>query len=207
MTHDDKADECFENAYLLSRLKDICSDEFSLFWGRGWSCRDENAYLRELLDWDRSPMSYVQAWLRGDRPVLDTRSSSDEEISRALKLLVEELHYLNHAFLYTDHLSDRRLYQLIVREVLSSELKKLSRPRGPVYWNFCSYTEDSDYDGDEEEETSADVDDCAREQNWLIYYATDRERRRWFLEHGAALPPKKVPLHPRPYIPEKVDFH
>ena len=207
MTPDDKADECFENAYYISRLKELCSDEFELFLGKGWSYQRENEYLRELYDWDRAPMRYVQRCLRSGQIVLDTRTASDEEISIALQLLIYELHERNHAFIYVDHLSDRRLYQLIVREVLSAELKYLPNAKSPVYWNFCSYTENSDYNGDEEEETNYEVLDCAREQNWLSYYATDGERRRWLTTHGQTLPPKKTAPYRRAYLTERVDFN
>ncbi len=207
MTLQDKVDGYFENAYLLHCLEDYCGDEFTLFLEKRWSCERENEYLRELIDWDRSPMSYVATWLRPRVSILDSRTSSDSEVSRALVALVDELHRLGHAFLYTEHLSDRRLYQLIVHEVLSSELKKLTVRRGPVYWNFCSYTEESDYDGDEDDESYYDVLDCAREQNWLSYYATDCERRRWLLKYGGELPPKKIAPYRRSYIREKVDFH
>ena len=204
---DDVGSEIFEHAYLLGRLQDLRGDDFVLcLKNKNWTYRERNEYLRELLDWERAPMRFIYNCLSPKPIILDTRVADDSEISRALFSLVSQLRKLNHVILYADHLSDRRLYRLIVQNVLPCELKFLPNAKSPVYWNFCSYTETRDYD-DEEEETNVDECDCAREQNWLSYYATDTQRRSWLLKFGKSLPPKMQAPHRRAYIRDRVSFH
>lgn len=198
------SDDYFENIYLMNRLKDISEDEFKLFRGKNWSLKRENEYLRELLAWEIAPMAYVQNWLVNSPVYLDTRTASESQIGYALFLLVSELQDLNHQFCYVAHLSDRRLYQLIVRGVLSSDLKYL--PKAPVVWNFCSFFEDCEVEP-EEDETYEDAVERADEWNWLVYYASDLQRRRWLRKNkGVPLPPKRKPPYERCYIPTSDEF-
>ena len=193
----DAADDVFENAYLLDRLQDLLDDDFLLFIKRGRSLKRENEYLREALAWERAPIRYVYECLPGRPAIADARTASDEEISRALFDLVRRLREINHVILYADHLSDRRLYRLIVRNVLSQELKYLPDAKSPVYWNFCYFTEEEDDEVLEDD----------REWNWLTYYATDAQRRAWLLRSGEGLPPKLSAPHRREYLAERVCFH
>ena len=78
---------------------------------------------------------------------------------------------------FTDHLSDRQLYCLILRDILPSPEKKLDLPRNYLHWHF--------------------LDLEAQPETWLAYYASDEERDAWRLETGQALPPRRNPPHPR----------
>ena len=72
---------------------------------------------------------------------------------------------------FTDHLSDRELYQLIFRDILPSEEKKIEDTDSYLHW---------------------DCADASRNPEiYLRYYASDQERLEWEDEHGYP-PPQRI---------------
>ena len=102
---------------------------------------------------------------------------SDVELSKLLTETIAKLYSQRIVLDFTDHLSDRQLYCLILRDILPSPEKKLDLPRNYLHWHF--------------------LDDEAQPEIWLMYYASDEEREAWGEESGQALPPKKKPPYPR----------
>jgi hypothetical protein len=78
---------------------------------------------------------------------------------------------------FTDHLTDRELYQLIFRDILPSEEKNLDSTESYLHWD-C-------------------VDASRHPHIWLCYYATEEEREEWVREHNELAPGKKTPPHCR----------
>jgi hypothetical protein len=78
---------------------------------------------------------------------------------------------------FTEHLSDRQLYCLILRDILPSPEKKLDLPRNYLHWHFL------------------DVE--SQPEIWLAFYASEEEREMWAAETGQPLPPRQDPPHPR----------
>jgi hypothetical protein len=86
---------------------------------------------------------------------------------------IERLYAQRVVLEYTDHLDDRQLYALILRDILPSMEKKIESPPRFLHWD-CA-------------DASGDVD------VWLRYYASDAERRVWAQENRRPLPPSETP--------------
>ena len=189
---------------MLDALNDLLSDdERNLFRNNGWTIRQENAYLRELLDWESAPMKPIRDWFDKPPIIINPKSVDEETLSRELKKLLLELKRLNIEFIYVDHLSDRRLYEIIVKLVLPIGLKFLPNVQSPCYWNCCPFMDD-----DNELPDKFDLTDgyyaSVEQRVWLTYYATDSQRMQWEdskeWQSQAELPPKITPMHRRDYL-------
>lgn len=177
----DRAAAMFENALLRDEAKEYVDDTSFIFRHfRRLSVEKENEYLRETLAWESAPIQPIVDWLDPSWQPLDVSSATDAEISSALRDLLERLRLLNHEIWRADHLSNRRLYELIVRRLLPCKLKRLPRSRSPYVWNFEFYTEDGRLDASDE-------------SIWLTYYATPEERVHWSQDRDVALPQHKTP--------------
>ena len=77
----------------------------------------------------------------------------------------------------TAHLSDRQLYCLIARDILSAQEKKVMLPNKYLRWQCLDVSHD--------------------EESWLRFYATDEDRAKWAYETGLKLPPKEGLPFPR----------
>ena len=79
---------------------------------------------------------------------------------------------------FTDHLSDRELYTLILRDILPVEEKRIEGAGHTLHWD-CSESEEGNSEA------------------WLRFYASDQDRTRWLKEHGGPIPPHQEPPYPR----------
>lgn len=172
----------WENAELHDEAREYLDDSTYFFHRfRRLTVEEENEYLRETLAWEGAPILPIGDWLDATWRPLDVASASESEISAALRDLLERLRLLNHEIWRADHLSNRRLYELIVRRLLPCKMKRLTTARSPYVWNFEFYSEDGRLDASDE-------------SIWLTYYATSEERRVWSQErNAAALPQRKTP--------------
>ena len=102
---------------------------------------------------------------------------SDAELHACLWETLERLYDRRIVLDFTDHLSDRQLYTLIIRDILPSHEKKIDLPRNYLHWHFL------------------DID--VQPEIWLTYYASDEERRMFAEGTGQKLPPKALPPYPR----------
>lgn len=211
-------EDVFANTFILNRLRSIPVDprEILFIKERRFPLDEENKRLLQLLEWERAPMKYVYEWFDEKPTLVNTATATDEEMANAVRELTLALRAVNHIVLYTEHLSDRRLYQLLIHDVLNCDIKYLPNSESPYYWNFCPCTEDSDYENDEEPNDDACLDlddetdvscDSVRERVWLTYYATEPQRKRWAEVYKRSLPPKAALPYPRAYLYERVDFH
>lgn len=178
--------------YLLNCLRSIPADAREINFARKLrSLEQVNSYLRDMFDWERVPMKCVYEWLEPAPKIVDSRTADDKEVAEALKKLCESLRAVNHVVNYADHLSDRRLYSLLVHTVLTERMKYLPNAKSPVYWDFCGYTEDDEF--------TDENCDAMFEAVWLAYYADDEQRARWEEKNHAAAPEKLVPEHYREF--------
>lgn len=174
-----KADVFFENAALRAETENYIDE--SLFVRLHFAdLKAENAYLRETLVWEGSPILTLRECLGASWSQPDVSSASEEEIAEALRDLVERLRSLHQEIWRADHLSNRRLYQLLVKWVLPDNQKRLPKPPCPTVWTFEFFTEDRELDD-------------ADETIWLTYYATAEERRCWAQDRNATPPPRLTP--------------
>ena len=91
-----------------------------------------------------------------------------------LKQTTQELYSKNIVLRCTDHLSDRELYTIIYRDILTCCEKKVDVPGKALEWMCVEDTE-----------------------TWLRYYASPVERRRYQEEYEAELPPADAPKFKR----------
>ena len=175
---DRETDALLENAELRDEAKEYL-DETVLRRFRPFSVEEENEYLRETIAWESAPILPLAKQLDASWRQLDVSAASEPEISAALRDLLERLRRLNQEIWRADHLSNRRLYELIVHRILPCKLKRLTSGRSPNIWNFEFYTEFEFLD--------------ASDEIWLTYYATPEERLLWSQDHNAAPPQRQTP--------------
>lgn len=134
----------------------------------------ENEYLESMLAWERAPALPIAKWFSPSLQLPSPDSLSDEQISELLVETIAQLYSQNVVLRYTDHLSDRELYAVILRDILPCCEKKVEIAGKNLEWRCI-----------EDNET------------WLRYYATPVDRRRFQEEHGIELPPSEAPRYKR----------
>lgn len=173
----DEVDHLLRNAQLRDALEPLFDESIGSVNAHVMTTRRENEFLQSMLEWERAPMIPVSQWFDPELVLPAPDRLSDEEISRLLEQTIEQL-YCEHIVLdFTNHLSDRQLYTIIYRDILTSYEKKLARRDTYLHWD-CSNAE-------------ADPD------TWLRYYATDDEREAWADESGEDPPLREVPPYQR----------
>ncbi len=186
--------EAFEYGYLRWRAQEYWDDSFVFIERAKLSLAERNEFYRETLDWETAPALKIVDWTT---PVWKPRGAaelSDPQVSLELLKVATRLYELGHVVYRADHLSDRRLYNLILKHVLNGkEVKRLKR-RARCCWNFCGYAQDASF--------CAPMDELF-EYNELAFYATDDERFDWAAATGRKLPPKKM-LARRDFFPFNV---
>ena len=170
-------DQLLLNARLRDELEPFLDESVHILDCRRLSTSAENEFLAQMLAWERAPVLPISKWFEPELTLPPHGSLSDKELSSLLTKTIQKLYSQRIVLDFSDHLSDRQLYCLIVRDILPSPEKKLDLPRNYLHWHFL--------DG----ETQPEI--------WLTYYASDEEREIWASETGQALPPRQQPPHPR----------
>lgn len=93
----------------------------------------------------------------------------DQSLEPLLSTIVDTLASMRIFLEFTDHLSDRELYEILWSEVLREEVWMSNHRDAATFLSLCRY---------EAEDTEA----------WLRYYADEEERRRWAAECGTEVP-------------------
>jgi len=173
-------DEVIQNMELMTELEPYEDESIQCIDVHHWTIRDINEYLKAMLDWEKAPVLPIRNWFNPPLVPASPAQLNDEELSAALKWLTDRLYEKKIVLDYTDHLSDRALYKLIVNRILPMSEKLIPFPRYCRHWD-CSY-----------EGTERD-----HQEIWLTYYASDEERDAWEEMHDGIIPPKRLPLYPR----------
>ena len=172
-------DELLRNAELRSELEPYFDESISRINVQHISLHHENEYLAAMLEWEMAPVLPIYRWFEPElRPPHSSRLD-DKDISRILGDLIARLFEKDIVLDFTDHLSDRELYQVICQDILPSREKKIDKRRGALLWD-CSYI-------------GCITDPTA----WLTYYASDEDRDDWEERYGLPLPEKELPKYPR----------
>jgi hypothetical protein len=137
----------------------------------------ENEFLASMLAWEQAPIVPIAQWFEPELKLTPPDQLDDDMLHAALWNAIDRLYSRRIVLDFTDHLSDRQLYCLIVRDILPCPEKKIDARNGYLHWD-CS-------------ETGGTPDD------WLRYYASDEDRALWLEEAGGDLPPREVPPFPR----------
>lgn len=173
----DEVDELLLNARLRDELEPFYDESIEILNVRKLSTRKENEFLASLLAWERAPTVPISQWFEPELKLPAAETLSDNALRRELNHAIHRLYEKRIVLEFTDHLSDRQLYCLIVRDILPSCEKKIDQPKNYLHWH-C-------------------LDEGADPELWLRYYASDVERQAWTEETGQLLPPQQAPPYRR----------
>jgi hypothetical protein len=172
-----EVDELLLNARLRDELEPFLDESVHILDCRRLPTSDENEFLAQMLAWERAPVLPIAKWFQPELTLPTPDQLSDAQLRKLLQETIERLNAQRIVLDFTDHLSDRQLYCLIMRDILPSPEKKLDLPRNYLHWHF--------------------LDNEAQPEVWLMYYASDEEREAWAEETGQPLPAKQKPPYPR----------
>ncbi len=170
-------DQLLENARLWDQLEPYEDDSLWFIRCMRPPVEVENQYLEAMLAWEQAPVLPVAQWFDPPLELPPPQEVSPKELPQLLDEVVHKLFQRRIVLHFTDHLSDRELYEIIYRGILPAREKRLDLPGVYYHWD-C-----------------ADV--ASHPQVWLRYYATEQQRRRWSREHHLPLPPRETPPYRR----------
>jgi hypothetical protein len=173
----EEVDELMLNARLRDELEPFLDESVHILDCRRLPTSDENEFLAQMLAWERAPVLPIAKWFQPELVLPPPDQITDQQLRTLLSETIERLYSQRIVLDFTDHLTDRQLYCLILRDILPSPEKKLDLPRNYLHWHFL------------------DVE--SQPEIWLAYYASDTERDLWASETGQPLPPRRQPPHPR----------
>ncbi len=178
----DDVDHLMRNADLRNQLEPYFDEAICRVNVEAFSTAKENEFLASMLAWERAPVLPIAEWFDPplSLPLPDTFSDDAVGNGDLHTLLWDTIYRLFEKRIvldFTDHLTDRELYQLIFRDILPSEEKNLDSTESYLHWD-C-------------------VDASRHPHIWLCYYATEEEREEWVREHNELAPGKKTPPHCR----------
>jgi len=178
----DEVDHLLRNAQLRDELEPYFDEAIGRVNVHVFSTPKENEFLEAMLAWERAPVLPISAWFD---PPLEVPHPEDIPLNEDGELLLHEtlwdvIHKLFEKRIvldFTDHLSDRDLYRLIYRDILSSQEKLVETAGAYLHWDCADATGDPEL--------------------WLRFYASDRERENWADEFDEPLPAKEEPPYAR----------
>ncbi len=137
----------------------------------------ENEYLASILAWERAPVLAISRWFEPELVLPPPDTLRDEELHELLWDTIRRLYDQRIVLEFTDHLSDRELYCLLIRDILPACEKKLDVPKNYLHWHCLDPDDDPD--------------------TWLRFYATVEERQGWAEENQREMPSRQRPPYPR----------
>ena len=173
----DEVDQLLRNAELRDELERYFDESISRVNVQHFSLAAENEFLAAMLAWEQAPVLPIYRWFEPEMRLPRSESLDDESLQKILWDVVRKLYQKRIVLDFTDHLSDRELYNLVFRDILPAREKKIDWPNNYLHWD-CSGA-----DGD------PDV--------WLRYYATEEEREDWADMYSQPLPMQLPPPYPR----------
>jgi hypothetical protein len=163
-----EVEHLMRNAQLRDALEPLVDESISRVNAEIMTTCNENEFLESMLEWERAPMLPIREWFDPHLEIPSPEDLDDNELSALLHDTVEQL-YAQHVVLdFTDHLTDRQLYCLIYRDILSSHEKRIRRKNNYLHWDCANANGDP--------------------ETWLRYYASQEEREIWASETGQTLP-------------------
>jgi hypothetical protein len=173
----DEVDQLLLNARLRDELEPFLDESVHILDCRRLPTPEENEFLAQMLAWERAPVLPISRWFEPELVLPAPDRLTDEQLSSQLTESLGRLYDQRIVLDFSEHLSDRQLYTLIIRDILPSHEKKIDLPRNYLHWHCL------------------DMD--ATPEVWLTYYASEEEREAWAEESGQPLPPQKTPPYPR----------
>ena len=169
----EEVDQLLLNARLRDELEPFLDESVHILDCRRLPTSAENEFLSQMLAWERAPVLPIGKWFEPELTLTSPEKLMVEELHERLWETIEKLYSQRIVLDFTDHLNDRQLYSLILRDILPSPEKKLALPRNYLHWHFL------------------DID--TQPEIWLTFYASDDDRQTWAEETGQPLPEKASP--------------
>src|SRR5262245_27988932 len=173
----EEIDQLLLNARLRDELEPFLDESVHILDSRRLPTQAENEFLAQMLAWEQAPVLPISKWFEPELKLPHPDRLHPDELHELLWDTIEKLYSQRIVLDFTDHLTDRELYCLIVRDILPSSEKKLALPRNYLHWHF--------------------LDIEAQPEIWLSFYASDEEREAWAKEMHQPLPPRRKPHFPR----------
>ncbi len=169
----EEVEQLLLNAQLRDELEPFLDESVDLVNVRDMPTPTENEFLASMLAWERAPVLPIGKWFEPELKLPAPDSLDDEQLPRQLNKTIRDLYEKKIVLEFTEHLSDRQLYTVILRDILPSPEKKVDIPKNYLHWH-C-------------------IDSAGDEETWLRYYASEEEREGWSEETGSDLPPVEEP--------------
>ena len=173
----EEVEQLLLNAHLRDELEPFLDESIHLVDMARLPTPKENEFLASMLAWERAPVLPISQWFEPELTLPSPRELDDLRLHELLWDTIHRLYEKRIVLEYTDHLSDRELYCVIVRDILPSSEKKIDLPKNYLHWH-C-------------------LDDKESPELWLRYYASCAERNSWAREHGQMPPRSERPPFPR----------
>lgn len=173
----DDVEQLLLNARLRDELEPYDDDSLSLVAMSHMPTRRENEFLQSLLTWERAPVLPVNQWFDPPLDLPAPETLDDDALHHLLGDAIQKLASRRIVLQWTEHLSDRQLYCLLLRDILSCPEKRMDLPDRWISWR-C-------------------LDEEADPESWLRYYATNEQRVEWARETGREPPRAESPPYPR----------
>ena len=170
-------DQLLLNAQLRNEMEPFVDESITLLESRRLPLEIENRFLASMLAWEKAPVLPIRQWFEPALELPLPETLDDEQLHQELHQVLGMLYQKNIVLEYTEHLSDRELFCLIVRDILPAQEKQIVCDDSFLRWQ-C-------------------IDETVDEDRWLMYYASDRQRRQWQEENLRPLPPKGQPPYER----------
>jgi hypothetical protein len=178
-SHSEEVDHLLRNAQLRDELEPYFDESITRLNMVVLPTQTENEILASMLAWERAPIRPIAQWFDPELRLPHPTALDDTDLRRVLWDTVERLFSKRIVLDFTDHLSDRKLYQLIYRDILPAPEKLIDDPaaRSYLHWDCADTAENPDI--------------------WLRYYANDEDRRLWAETNFEPLPEREDPPYPR----------
>jgi len=154
-----EVDQLLLNARLRDEIEPFVDESLMLLDSRRLPIELENDFLASMLAWEKAPVLPIRQWFEPELQLPSPETLTDEELNQQLHQAIGRLYEKNIVLEYTDHLSDRQLMYLILRDILPAQEKRLTDTGSVLNWQ-C-------------------IDEEIDEEIWLRFYATDRQRATW----------------------------
>ncbi len=121
----EEVEELLLNARLRDELEPYLDESVGLRSIRELPTQVENDYLASMLAWERAPVLPISQWFGESLDLEPPDALDDKTLREVLRCTIHKLYDARIVLEFTEHLSDRRLYLVIFRDILPSPEKKL----------------------------------------------------------------------------------
>lgn len=164
----EEVEHLLRNAELRDALEPFLDESISRIDTAILSTPEENSYLESLLVWELAPAIPIAQWFNPPLELPPEQSLDDHDLHFVLWDTIYKLYSQRIVLDFTDHLTDRELYRVIVGNIMPECEKKLDLPGNYLHWDCADVSGNPDI--------------------WLRYYANDEERQVWSESTDRPLP-------------------